>query len=111
MRGTVPATDLRYDPEIERTARKNNSKTRREKRQARQAQQEGTSTFSPSLTTVLEEETMAGNGNNQDVPEGNQSVMPCWTLSTSRKGKREASRIKVQNYTTCFKSSFCRARS
>jgi len=52
MRGTVLPQDLRYDPEIERTARKNNSKTRKEKRQAKQAQQEGTSTFIPSLPTI-----------------------------------------------------------
>lgn len=73
MRGTVPQEDLQYDPEIERTARKNNSKKKQEKRLAKQAQQEETSTFIPSLLSIPEEE-MA----NQNPPEGNQSVMPCW---------------------------------
>lgn len=101
MRGTVPAKDLRYDPEIERTARKNNSRTRREKRQARQAQQEGTSNFNPSLTTILEEETMAGNENNQNVPEGNQSVMPCWTSPRrlAHLGKEKEKQVELKSGT------------
>lgn len=73
MRGTVSKDTLQYDPEIEGMARKNNSKKKKEKRLAKQAQQEGTSTFIPSLPSIPEEE-MA----NQNPPEGNQSVMPCW---------------------------------
>jgi len=37
MRGTVPPEELEYDLEIERTARKNNSKKKKEKRLAKQA--------------------------------------------------------------------------
>jgi hypothetical protein len=70
MRGTVPKEQLQYDPEIERTARRNNSKAKRRKRQAKQASQEGTSTFIPSLTTIYEDPM---------TEPGNNSVMPSWT--------------------------------
>jgi len=66
MRGKVLEGQLVYDAEIERTPRKNNSKTRREKRKARQAQVEGTSTFIPSLPPIPEE-PMDANG--QNLPE------------------------------------------
>jgi hypothetical protein len=81
MRGTVPPEKLKFDPEIEKTARRNNSlKKKKERELAKQKQQEGTSTFIPSLTTLFEEEeSMAGNGNGQNPPGGNQSVMPSWT--------------------------------
>ena len=75
MRGTVLPEELEYDPEIEKTARKNNSKKKKEQELTKQKQQEGTSTFIPSLTTIPEEETMAGIG--QNPSEGDQSVMPC----------------------------------
>ena len=61
MRGRTPPEELEYDPEIERTAHRNNSKKKKKKKQdlAKQQQQEGTSTFIPSLTTILDD-TMAG---------------------------------------------------
>jgi len=79
MRGTVPLEKLKFDPEIEKTARKNNSlRKKKEQELTKQKQQEGTSTFTPSLFTILEEEeNMAGN--NQNVDQDNQSVMPSWT--------------------------------
>jgi len=67
MRGRIPPVELEYNPEIERTARRNNSK--RKKDLAQQKQQEGSSTFIPSPITIPEDNTMAGNG--QNPPEGN----------------------------------------
>ena len=82
MRGRTPPEELEYDPEIERTARRNNSKKKKEQDLAKQNQQEGSSNLIPSLTNLFED-TMAGI--QQNPPEGNQnqnqnqSVMPCWT--------------------------------
>jgi len=73
MRGKIPLEELEYDPEIEKTARKNNNKKKKEQELAKQKQQEETSTFIPSQP-IIEEEEMAGNNQNM-----NQSVMPCWT--------------------------------
>jgi hypothetical protein len=77
MRSTVPKVKLEFDPEVERSARRNNS-LRRKKEQAiakekkkqalaKEKQEEGTSTFILSLKTIQEEEEMA---------DPNQSVMP-----------------------------------
>ncbi|WJX91525.1 hypothetical protein P8452_73291 [Trifolium repens] len=56
MRGKTPAEKLLFDPEIEKTARKNNSKNRKKKQQARQRQQqEGTSASNSSLSSISEE--------------------------------------------------------
>jgi len=71
MRGRIPPEELEYDPEIERTARRNNNKKKKEQNLAKQKQQEGTSAVIPSLTTILEEDIMAGIG--QNPPEGNQN--------------------------------------
>jgi hypothetical protein len=68
MRGRIPPEELEYDPEIEKTACKNNSKKKKEQELAKQKQQEGTSTFIPSLPTI-EEEEMAGN--NQNLNQNN----------------------------------------
>jgi len=80
MRGRISPEELEYDPEIERTARRNNSKKKKEQDLDKQKQQEGTSTVILSLNTIPKD-TMAGIG--QNPPEGNQnqnqSVMPCWT--------------------------------
>src|SRR4051812_19554337 len=64
MRGSVPADQLLFDPEIERTARRLNNKTRRRKlaKERRLAQEATTS----SASQVIEEE-MAGHGE-QDPP-------------------------------------------
>jgi hypothetical protein len=76
MRGTVAPENLRFDPEIEKTARKNNSLRKKLERElARQKQQEGTSTFIPSLATLFEEEEKEMAENDQN----NASVMPSWT--------------------------------
>jgi len=103
MRGRVPPEELEYDPEIERTARRNNSKKKKEQELAKQKQQEGTSTVIPSLTSIPEEDTMAGIGKNP--PEGNQnmnqSVMPCWTsprrLAHLGKDKEKQVELKSRN--------------
>ena len=49
MRGTIPKSQLLFDPEIEKTARRNNSKTKDEKRLARLAQ-DGTSSSIPTTS-------------------------------------------------------------
>ncbi|CAJ2661681.1 uncharacterized protein LOC123886209 [Trifolium pratense] len=59
MRRQVSAEQLLFDPEIERTARKNNSQRKKRKQLAKQKkQQEGTS-VSISSTSSIAEETMA----------------------------------------------------
>lgn len=59
MRGKLPKHQLLFDPEIERTARKLNSKTRKRRQLVKQRNQhEGTST-STSSTTPISEEVMA----------------------------------------------------
>ena len=102
MRGRIPREELEYDPEIERTARRNNSK--RKKDLAQQKQEEGSSSFIPSLTTILED-TMAGI--NQNPPEGNQnqnqnqSVMPCWTSprQLAHLGKDKEKQVELKSRT------------
>jgi len=103
MRGRIPREELEYDPEIERTARRNNSK--RKKDLAQQKQEEGSSSFIPSLTTIPEDNTMAENG--QNPPEGNQnpnmnqSVMPCWTSPRrlAHLGKDKEKQIELKSGT------------
>ena len=58
MRGKLPAEELLFDPEIERTARRNNSRRRREQHLARQVQQgeASTSCSEPSPTEPMAEE-------------------------------------------------------
>jgi len=43
MRGTVSKEQLQFDPEIEKTARRNNARAKEEKRLVRLAQQAGSS--------------------------------------------------------------------
>ncbi|GAU31749.1 hypothetical protein TSUD_146370 [Trifolium subterraneum] len=76
MRRQVSADKLLFDPEIEKTARRNNSKTRKRKQLAKQRkQQEGTS-VSISSTSSIAEETMAEDQQQQDV-NGGGGPMPC----------------------------------
>ncbi|XP_020203779.1 uncharacterized protein LOC109789275 [Cajanus cajan] len=60
MRGTVPASDLAYDLEIEKTTRRNKGKLRKQRLLAKQAQhREATSSsLNPSLSKILEEAEM-----------------------------------------------------
>lgn len=56
MRGKLPKDQLLFNPEIERTARKLNRKTRRRRQLAKQRnQREGTSTYTYSITPIDEE--------------------------------------------------------
>uniref|UniRef100_A0A151UHG2 Retrotransposon gag domain-containing protein n=1 Tax=Cajanus cajan TaxID=3821 RepID=A0A151UHG2_CAJCA len=61
MRGTVLASDLAYDLEIEKTARRDRGAVRKQRLLAKQAQyREATSSsLSPSLSEILEEAEMA----------------------------------------------------
>jgi len=91
MRGTVPEEQIIFDPKIERTARRNNSRTREEKRLARLARKEGTSSSTPS--TSPQSSPPSSLTRDQDIsmevpplpppPEGNEthSALPCWTSS------------------------------
>jgi len=103
MRGRNPPEELEYDPEIEKTARRNNSMKKKYQELAKQKQQEGTSTVIPSLTTIPEEDTMAGIGQNH--PEGNQnmnqSVMPCWTSprQLAHLGKDKEKQVELKSGT------------
>ncbi|KAK2361118.1 hypothetical protein QL285_086309 [Trifolium repens] len=72
MRGKTPVEDLLFDPEIEKTARKNNSKNKRKKKQAKQRQQQEGTSVSISSTSSIAEEIMT---EQVDPPEGN--AMPC----------------------------------
>ncbi|KAK2359233.1 hypothetical protein QL285_084625 [Trifolium repens] len=72
MRGKTPVENLLFDPEIEKTARKNNSKNKRKKRQAKQRQQQEGTSVSISSTSSIAEEIMTEQVN---PPEGN--AMPC----------------------------------
>src|SRR4051812_29164474 len=74
MRGSVPADQLLFDPEIERTARRLNSKTRRRRKLAKERRLAQEATTS-SATQVIEEE-MAGNGD-QDPPPPPPPRAPC----------------------------------
>src|ERR1044072_7356919 len=60
MRGSVPADQLLFDPEIERKTRRLNSSAKRRKRLARKRQERGESSTS-STPPVLGEVTMAEN--------------------------------------------------
>jgi hypothetical protein len=71
MRGKTSAKDLLFDPEIERTARRNNSQRKKRKQLAKQKKlQEGTSVSISSTSSTSEE--MA---EQVDPQEGN--AMPC----------------------------------
>ncbi|KAI5382894.1 hypothetical protein KIW84_070346 [Lathyrus oleraceus] len=57
MRGQVPEDQLLFDPEIERTARRLNTRTRRRRQQARQRQEQGkgsSTTQPPPLTPIMD---------------------------------------------------------
>lgn len=100
-----------FDPEIERTTRKNNSRTRREKRLARLRQQEGTLGFissSSSESSLEREEPMNNNEDHEDhiaqnqLPphegNGNQSVMLYWTIPRrlDRLGKQKTKQVEMK---------------
>jgi hypothetical protein len=71
MRGKTSAKDLLFDPEIERTARRNNSQRKKRKQLAKQKRlQEGTSVSISSTSSIFEEMT-----EQVDPTEGN--AMPC----------------------------------
>ena len=72
MRGKTPVENLLFDPEIEKTARKNNSKNKRKKKQAKQRQQQEGTSVSISSTSSIAEEIMTEQVN---PPEGNAT--PC----------------------------------
>ena len=58
MRGQIPVDELLFDPEIERTARRLNSRTRRRRQQARQRQEQGESsstTHPPPFTPIMDQ--------------------------------------------------------
>ena len=58
MRGQVPEDELLFDPEIERTAKRLNSRTRRRRQQARQRQEQGESsstTHPPPFIPIMDQ--------------------------------------------------------
>ncbi|XP_020202308.1 uncharacterized protein LOC109788081 [Cajanus cajan] len=61
MRGTVPASDLAYEPKIEKTVRRNRGAMRKQRLLAKQAQhrEASSSSLNPSLSEILEEVEMA----------------------------------------------------
>jgi hypothetical protein len=75
MRRQVSADNLLFNPEIERTARRNNSKTRKKKQLAKHRKQQEGSSISISSTSSVAEENMADIPEPQ--PEGNGGAMPC----------------------------------
>jgi len=97
MRGTVSKEQLQFDPEIEKTARRNNAKTREEKRLAKLAQQSGSSGSIPTTSHSIPRESPRGppplsprsvdeegiimNHQQLPPPEGDedQNALPCWT--------------------------------
>ncbi|MCH83535.1 hypothetical protein A2U01_0004360, partial [Trifolium medium] len=75
MRGKVSEEELQFDPEIERTARRNNSKTRKKKKLAKQKKlQEGTSASISSTSSIAEEMTEEEPNRNNGRGAG---TMPC----------------------------------
>lgn len=66
MRGKVPADQLLFDPEIEKTARTNNSKARKRKQLAKQKKQQEKASTSKSSSSQSKEETMADENNNNN---------------------------------------------
>ncbi|PNX65494.1 hypothetical protein L195_g054566 [Trifolium pratense] len=74
MRGKVSAENLLFDPEIERTARKNNSQRRKRRQLAKQKKlQEGTSTSISSTSSIAKEMADEPPRNNA----GGGGTMPC----------------------------------
>jgi len=93
MRGTVSKEQLQFDPEIEKTARRNNAKAREEKRLARLAQQVGTSSSIPTSYGSIHRESPRGSPQSSAPSsprservivmeledEEPQNALPCWT--------------------------------
>lgn len=96
MRGTISKEQLQFDPEIEKTARRNNAKTKEVKRLARLAQQSGSSSSfpresprgSPQLSpppspSSVDEEDIIGMERQQHLPPPEihevENALPCWT--------------------------------
>jgi len=81
----------------------NNSKEKKKQELAKQKQQEGTSTVIPSLTTIPEEDTMAGIGQNpsESNQNMNQCVMPCWTSPRrlAHLGKDKEKQVELKSRT------------
>jgi len=60
MRGTVSKEQLQFDPEIEKTVRRNNAKAREEKKLAILAQQVGSSVSIPITSSSIPRESPRG---------------------------------------------------
>ncbi|MCI50495.1 hypothetical protein A2U01_0071739, partial [Trifolium medium] len=80
MRSQVSTDELLFDPEIEKTSRRNNGKTRKRKKLAKQKKlQEGTyapiSSISPIAEEIMAEEEP--NCNNNNANGGGGGVRPC----------------------------------
>lgn len=114
MRGTVSKEQLQFDPEIEKTARRNNAKKREERRLARLAQ-EGTSgsisTPSGSVHTVS-----SGESPHSSVPSSPrseravimeledgepQNALPCWVSPRrlARLGNQTIKQVEMKSGT------------
>jgi len=94
MRCTVPKGQLLFDPEIEKTARLNKSKTKEEKRLARLALQEGTSSPIPSSSppsSPRSEEDLVMEPPPPPEDDETQNVLPCWV------SPRRLARLGKQN--------------
>ncbi|CAJ2671898.1 uncharacterized protein LOC123891769 [Trifolium pratense] len=89
MRGKTPQEDLLFDPEIEKTARKNNSKNKKRKQQARQRQQQEGTSAPISPIPSIPEETMTEPGDPPTPGVCNNSPRRLAHLARPRAGARQ----------------------
>src|ERR1044072_7719045 len=96
MRGSIPADQLLFDPEIERTARRLNSSAKRRKRQARQRQERGEREESSTSSTppVLGEVIMAED-EPPPPPRGPCVNSPRHTAQFARKANARVAEMKT----------------
>jgi len=111
MRGTVSKEQLQFDPEIEKTARRNNAKAREEKRLARLAQQARSSVPTPTTsgsTPRGSPHTSAPSSPRSErvvvmelEGEEPQNALPCWTSPRrlSRIGRQNTKQIEMKSGT------------
>jgi len=115
MRGTVFKEQLQFDPEIEKTTRRNNAKAREEKRLARLAQQAGPFVSIPTTSSFIPRESPRGSpqssipsssGSERVVvmeleDEEPQNALPCWTSPRrlARIGRQDTKQIEMKSGT------------
>jgi len=104
MRGTAPEEQLLFDPEIEKTACRNNSKTKEEKRLARLALQEGT--FSPIPSSSPQSSPPSSPRSERvvvmELEDGEpQNALPCWVspIRLDRLGNQNIKQVEMKSGT------------